>query len=227
MKIEGILLDIDNTLYDYNKAHESALGSVLDLAAKRLIRDREDLMGFYQKARFQIHDELSGTASSHNRLLYFQRMLELLGINTLKYALEYYNNYWDVFLNNLEVYEDVYNFLDFIKDRKVCLISDLTADIQHRKVQKMKLYEQIKFMVTSEEAGCEKPDARIFLLALKRLNLQPQSVCMIGDDYEKDITGATNLRIRSFWLNRMNEKKQLNELAVEFKNFTELKEYLK
>lgn len=227
MKIEGILLDIDNTLYDYDQAHKKALTSVFDSLAKKHSLNNKKLNTFYQKGRLQINMELSQTASSHNRALYFQRMFEMLDINPLKYTLEYYNLYWDVFLNNLNIYEGVYDFLEFVKDRKICLISDLTADIQHKKIQKMKLFDYAKFLVTSEEAGREKPHPYIFMLALKKLCLDTSKVCMIGDSYEKDIIGATNLAIKSFWSNRRNQESQPNNLIVEFNSFRELKRYFK
>lgn len=227
MRIKGILLDIDNTLYDYEKTHEIALDAALDLLAEKYLMDKRALRDFYKKARIKIHKELSGTASSHNRVLYFQKMLEMQGRGALHYTLECYHKYWDTFLNNLEVYDDVYDFLEFIKNRRVCLVSDLTAIIQHRKIQKLRLFDYANFMVTSEEAGREKPHPRIFLLALEKLNLNPESVCMIGDDFEKDILGATKLRIKSYWSNRKNEKRKLNKLTTEFKSFRELKQYLK
>lgn len=221
-KFKGILLDIDNTLYDYKRTHNKTLETVCSHFEKKCSLSKTTLKELYEEARQEIHRELLGSASCHNRLLYFQRMFEKLGISSLMYSLEAYHIYWDTFIGNLNVYAGVYDFLHFIKKRKTCIISDLTADIQHRKIIKMKLFDYVDFLVTSEEAGKEKPHPRIFKLALKKINLKSDEVCMVGDSFQKDIVGAVKLGIHSFWLNTANEKHKPNSLITEFRSFKDL-----
>src|SRR6185295_7053155 len=76
----------------------------------------------------------------------------------------------------------------------VALVTDLTAQIQMRKLVYFDLEHAFDAVVTSEEAGADKPDARIFQLALVKLQLadkQPR-VWMLGESPEKDIDGARN-----------------------------------
>ncbi len=68
---------------------------------------------------------------------------------------------------------------------KICLITDLTASIQFRKIINTKMDKYIDFVVTSEEAGVEKPDSVIFSLALSKLGLSSGEVIMIGDDKKR------------------------------------------
>jgi len=222
MKFKGVLLDIDNTLYDYSFAHQKALSTVFDNLSDLFSFERKTLEVAFAQARKKIHIELSQTAASHNRLLYFQRMFEYLNINPLNHTLCAYNTYWDTFLDNLNPYDGVYSFLKLIENKKVCLLSDLTAHIQHRKIQKLDLYNYIDALVTSEESGVEKPHPYIFMLALKKLDLIASDVCMVGDSFEKDIIGALGLGIRSFWLNWENEKKNLGKLATSVESFNDL-----
>ena len=49
---------------------------------------------------------------------------------------------------------------------KTAVVSDLTTHIQLRKMDKLRISKYIDFLVTSEEAGSEKPHAVMFLLAL-------------------------------------------------------------
>lgn len=222
MKFKGILLDIDNTIYNYKKTHETALGVVFEFLKSNYAIDKEALSISYEAARHQIHAELSETASSHNRILYFQRMFEVLKINALKHSLDAYNLYWDAFLDNLNIREGIYDFLERIKNKKICLVTDLTADIQHRKIQKMRLFEYADHIVTSEEAGREKPHPYIFMLAQRKLKLTASDVCMIGDDLKKDILGAVNLGIYSYWLNEDGNNANPNKMVTVFKSFQEL-----
>lgn len=221
----GILLDLDDTLYDYDTAHSVAMGAVIDLLSKKFSLNSEQIEKKYKIARKNIHIELSNKASSHNRLLYFQRMLELLNINSLRYTLEVYETYWNNFLDNLHIYEDVYSWLEIVKHKKICLVTDLTAKIQFRKIERLKLDDYIDFIVTSEEAGIEKPHPYVFMLALHKIGLRPAEVCMVGDSYKKDIIGASNLGITSYWFNVKNETNEINELITVFKSYKELVRY--
>jgi HAD superfamily hydrolase (TIGR01549 family) len=222
MKYKGILLDLDNTLYKYDKPHLTALDEVFRVCSKKFSISQNESKKAYGIARKKVHIELSETAASHNRLLYFQKMMEILKINPLCNGLKLYNTYWNTFLDNLKVCDGVYEFLEKYKG-KVCLVTDLTAHIQFRKIEKLRFGDYIDCIVTSEEAGREKPHPYIFTLALQKLNLMPEDVCMIGDSFNKDITGASNLSIHSFWINHEEKNVHFDEkLVTNVKSFNEI-----
>jgi len=227
MKYKGLLLDIDNTLYNYSDTHQKALEQLILITHNETSKDKTEIKDAYLRARTQIHTELSETASSHNRLLYIQRMFELLNINSMNLSLKLYNVYWDTFLDSIRLYDGVVKFLQLHQDKCICLVTDLTAHIQHRKIEKLGLYKYADYAVTSEEAGIEKPHPTMFMLALKKMNLNVDEVCMIGDSYKKDIIGASTLGIKSFWLNKENQKETFeSKLIVEFQEFEELQGYI-
>ena len=223
MKYNGILLDIDNTLYDYDKSHKIAFDTVTTFLKEKFSISEEEVNRAYAKARSLVQIELGHTAASHNRLLYFQKMLELLEINPLTYSLIVYNLYWDTFLTSMKPFNGVYEFLEKYKNR-ICLVTDLTAHIQHRKIKALKLDQYISLMVTSEEAGREKPHPYMFMAALKKMNLNANEVCMIGDSFNKDIVGASNLGIDAIWINLKKENKLYNtNIVTEVYSVNEIK----
>ena len=222
MKYKSIILDIDNTLYNYNVPHKKALQTVFDFCYDKFDIDQNLLLKFYTKARKEVHIELENTASSHNRLLYFQRMCELVGVNPLNYSFIIYNLYWDTFLENMIPFKNVYQLLEKYKEN-ICLLTDLTADIQFRKTKKLKLNIYCNKIVTSEGAGIEKPNPQMFILALKKLNLKESDVCMIGDNFSKDIIGARNLNIDAIWFNHEENKESYNDNKIaEVKTINEI-----
>lgn len=225
MRYKGLLLDIDNTLYNYDYAHKIAKTKVLEFCTKELSLECHNIENAYEIGRKKVHLELLGTASSHNRLLYFQKMCEILNVNALKYSHTIYNVYWDTFLENIVPFDDIYDLLKTYQN-EICLITDLTAHIQYRKIEKLKLDNYIDKIVTSEEAGREKPHPFIFMLALEKMNLKSSEVCMIGDSFKKDIVGATNLKIDSIWLNHENKQEIYNNKHIKkvstFKEILEL-----
>lgn len=197
---QGLLLDIDDTLYDYETAHTAALAAVTNLAARSLDLDPEAFRHAYARARQRVHLTLHGSAASHNRLLYFQLALESLRRNPLRWALRFDQEYWDAFLGAVRLRDGVFDLLERFRGR-LCFVTDLVAAVQFRKVVDLKLFEYSERMVTSEEAGHEKPHPHIFLLGVQKLGLAPAEAVMIGDSYEKDVVGAWNAGITPVWFN--------------------------
>ena len=226
MKYKALLLDIDNTLYDYNISHAYAKKSVVQHCEAEFNIDETEILSAYEKARKKVHNELSETAASHNRLLYFQNMCEMLTINPIQQSLKLYNIYWDTFLENITPFEGVYELLEKYQN-KICLVTDLTAHIQYRKIHKLKLNQYCQSIVTSEEAGKEKPNPLMFKLALQKLNLKSSEVCMIGDNFKKDIFGANSLNIHTIWLNHERKQESYSDSTIkEAKTFKEILDFV-
>ncbi len=207
-----ILLDLDNTVYSYDPCHKAALQKV-ELYAQEAIK----LSGFtelYNRARKEVHIRLRGTASSHNRLLYFHRLLELAGHGTkIKLAIKLNELYWDSFIEHVEIFDGVYSFLEAAKTLNipVVVVTDLTADIQLRKILSFKMENLLSAIATSEEAGRDKPDSAIFEIALNKVNSKRESIWMIGDSLKKDIEGGKAIGATTFL--KLEENQNKNALA--------------
>jgi putative hydrolase of the HAD superfamily len=213
MRYKGILLDIDNTVYNYPISHSFAKKKVFEYCINKFGVPQTVLEVSYEKARNKVHIELNQTAASHNRLLYFQKMFEILEINPLKYSFEVYNIYWDNFLEVLKPFDGIYDL--FRKyENKICLVTDLTAHIQYRKIKKLGIENYCDKIVSSEEAGMEKPHPYLFMLALHKLGLRADEVCMIGDSFKKDVVGAGFLGIDCIWLNHEGHSESHNEKLI-------------
>ncbi len=57
-------------------------------------------------------------------------------------------------------------------------------------LERLGLSDYLEFALTSGEVNTWKPDPRIFEHALQRLDLQPEDVLYIGDNYYADVVGA-------------------------------------
>ena len=78
------------------------------------------------------------------------------------------------------------------------IITDLTTQIQFRKIVHLELDEYIDYIVTSEETGYDKPHPAPYKLALKKLNFNKNEIIwMFGDDPIKDIKEAEILLMQS------------------------------
>lgn len=200
---EAVLFDLDNTLYEYEPAHQKALQSAHKTLKKEIKISFSEFKILFDLSKSEVQRELSGTASSHNRVLYFQRLIEKTH-KTIdsKIVLNLYDSYWKVFLNNMRPRKGAVEVLKELKKRgiKTAIVSDLTTHIQLRKMEVLKITPYIDVLVTSEEAGSEKPHPIMFLLALNKLKMTPQDTLMVGDNCLTDIEGANSVGIDSVLL---------------------------
>lgn len=200
--VEGVLLDIDNTLYPYDPCHKVAQAAAKSFIIKQTGCSEETFDTAYQIARKRVHNDLPTQAAGHSRLLYGQKLVEQL-LNKTDYALTlgFEETYWSTFLPLMELLPEARTFLERCKAQSipVCLVTDLTAQIQHQKAIRLGLADYVQYMVTSEEAGVEKPGAYMFNLGLEKLGLSSTNqVIMVGDSLKKDIQGAEALGINGY-----------------------------
>jgi putative hydrolase of the HAD superfamily len=190
---DAILCDTDNTLYPYDPAHAAAHNAVRDKVVSTFSISPEDFEQAFKEARTQVKARLKHTASSHSRLLYLQRMLEIMGLGSqVLLALDFEQTYWRTFLSNAVLFDGVKELLDDIRLLGIptAIVTDLTAQIQFRKVVYFGLDHYFDYIVTSEEAGFDKPHEAPFEIALEKMRPKGDCIWMIGDNPINDIRGA-------------------------------------
>ena len=190
---KAIIFDTDNTLYSYAPANKAALKSVFTKAEVLLDINRNLIEEKFKEARLEIKKRICNQASSHSRLLYIQRTIELLGFKTqLLITLDLEQTYWRTFLQSCKLFPNVRELLDKLNNLNIqtAIITDLNSQIQFRKIIFFGLEQYFDYVVTSEEAGFDKPSKAPFELALKKLDLIPNECWMIGDNLNADILGG-------------------------------------
>ena len=203
-RIKAAVFDLDNTIYDYDKCDRYAVKKLRNHCRKVYGLSAENFDQLYEKAKSITKKRLGAAAASHNRMLYAQNLMELLRKRPVSYALELYDIYWNAMLEHMEPYGYVLPLFEKLEriGIRIAVLTDLTVHIQHRKIRKLGIADYISVLVTSEEAGKEKPDKAAFELVLEKLNLMPHQVIMVGDSYEKDIAGARNAGMHGILFSR-------------------------
>ena len=190
---DAIFFDLDNTVYPYEPAHHKGMDAVRGKMIEMFSLKREDFDEVFERAKDQIKRRLKGTAASHSRLLYFQRMVELMGHESqVLTALDLEQTYWCSFLNGASPFDGLHDLLDDFRllDIPMAIVTDLTAQIQFKKMIHLDLDRYVDCIVTSEEAGRDKPHASPFQLAREKLAPRGDIIWMIGDDPTKDMVGG-------------------------------------
>ena len=169
-KIKTVIFDIDNTLYDFAGANVKGLDAVAEYMLKEFSWDREKFKDAHAQAQNEIYTRLNYNGSCRNRLLRYQDILETAGLPLHPHALKMYHAYWDTLLGSIEPFEGASETMEELKKRgiRIGVITDMTIYMQLQKLERMGLLKFVDFVVTSEEAGEEKPSPLIFELALKK-----------------------------------------------------------
>lgn len=201
----AILLDLDDTLYDHHYASRKAIEEtislddllfaagadsveiqhshwleLLHLDVARGARTADDARN-ERWARILSH--FGGDASQGNRLANAQRETYLRHERAVPGAVE----------GVASLREAEYT---------LSIVSNNTRAEQIGKLERLGLIDAFDDIVVSADHGINKPDARLFHIALDRLGVSPAQAVHVGDSWPADIEGAISAGIRPVWFNR-------------------------
>jgi FMN phosphatase YigB (HAD superfamily) len=184
----SVFFDLDDTLYEYLPCHKAGLESAYSLMVRKLNISKKEAEVIYEKGRNLVKARLGQTASSHNRLLYFREGLISAGLgkeSTL--CLDFESRYWSHFLLEMKIRTGVRNLIGSLKFAKIpmFLVTDLTDQIQLRKILKLNLENTFDEIISSELAGGDKVTNKPFEILFASLNPEILSrAIFIGDSIQ-------------------------------------------
>lgn len=120
---------------------------------------------------------------------------------------------FDLFFQNLyqyfaspdpwDIYPDVIPALDQWQRSgvKLGILSNFDSRL-YTVLKVLNLSHYFSTITISTEVGAAKPQSETFITALAKYQCSPQSAWHIGDSWEDDVVGATNVGITAIWLNR-------------------------
>lgn len=201
----AVLFDLDDTLYPYPPCNEAG-----KRAAYETFRDlgygldRETFRERYQEARREVKRELAGTASAHERFLYFKRLISAhADTHRSDDALALGEAYWDAYVEAMELFDGVEAAFTRLRDAgvDVAVVTNLTTRIQLEKIRHLGIEDHIDYLLTSEETGREKPSSVMFTLTLARLDRRPSEALMVGDSPTSDVEGGNAVGLDTVLVN--------------------------
>lgn len=83
---------------------------------------------------------------------------------------------------------------------RIGLVTNGPSDLQRLKLDQAGLSSLFDAVVVSGEVGVGKPSEAIFAEVLHKLDTRPEDSLMVGDNWERDILGATNARMSAIWI---------------------------
>ena len=201
--IKAAIFDLDGTLYDYDAAHAVAWRALSAFAEDALGVTPERFDALHRDADRLLRQRAGNGAAIHNRLIRYQLMLELLR-EPIALAPEMADLYWSALVARAEPLPGATEALDALRSLGlvVGVGTNMTADWQYAKLRRLDMLRRIDFLVTSEEAGVEKPLPGLFRLCAEKAGCPPEACAFVGDHLSGDAQGAAAAGMRGIWLCR-------------------------
>lgn len=222
-KYKAVFFDRDNTLtYKNQETLNTYYKLVESVSGKPYQENKKKMFEIFK----QIKEKGFNTNSYENEVLFYkeyyrQVLIAECGVCNDKIesvAKQIFDVMW---LKDRVLFDEVRETFKEItkKGIKIGIISDTTHSLQ-KTLEVLDLGEYIDSYTSSKEVGVMKPEPKIYLTALNKLDVKPEE-CLYVDDYEEEVVGAEKLGIKSFRINRNK-----NEIKLKH-DITSLEEVLK
>ncbi len=222
-RYDVILIDADDTLFDFQTAEKNALAALLNELGLNTEEDR----AAYQAANHKCWRALEKGELSQARLK-VKRFEDFFGAVGSKHnPQEASERYIDLLSREGALLDGALEAVRVIAAKKpVAIVTNGIARIQRGRLMEAGLDELIDAVVISEELGAAKPDKRMIEAALTALGgVAPDRALMVGDSLESDIRCANNALVDACWLNRAGIKRPGDAvIAWEIRDIAELPE---
>jgi len=216
-----LLLDLDNTLWDFDGNAEEALAELFH-RHKLHIRTSHSVHHFIETYKginksYWKRYEAGEIAKDLLRTGRFIDTFRALGIPDEEHP----ENVWDEYLEICPVMTRMMpGAMTFVKEMKeyfvIVLLTNGFEKTQRTKIQACGLVDYVDLMISSEAAGIAKPDKGIFEIALKTAEEKWgkfNCVFYAGDTWETDVAGGVNAGIRTCWYNHTASEMPQDETA--------------
>ncbi|MBQ4607285.1 MAG: HAD family hydrolase [Clostridia bacterium] len=205
MKYKAILFDVGDTLIRYIPAsaelyqarlHEIGI-TITDKDARRIEQTVELCTAE------QIYREIHGAPRMDDAD--FQKMMDTVILSdsavccVTEEQKKRFSDTWSLMRQEKVVAEGVFPLLEQLKKTyRLGIISNYRASLAEY-LEEVGLRPYFETIIISEIVGYEKPDVRIFNVALQEMDLQPEECLYVGD-HPFDVLGAKDAGMDAAWL---------------------------
>lgn len=225
-KIKAIFFDLDDTLVNSRNAEIEAADEFKKKFHEFDKMKDKDFEELWHKIAIDQYERYA-----KNEISYEMNKINRIKILFSKFnikkedeeALQIFNMYLDLYEKNWRLFDDSRELLETLKGKyKLGLITNGDSNQQRKKIDTTKIGDYFSEIIISSEAEVSKPNKKIFEIACKKIEEEPQNCVMIGDSYKLDIQGAQNYGLNAIWVNRKNEEIEYGNQIKELKEILNL-----
>lgn len=206
--ITTVTFDADGTLWDFEKVMRHSLRIALTELEKTL-PETAGMLTVHKmiEIRNQVATKHKGKTTSleHIRHEAFKQTLKEIGKPDNKLATKLTRLFLKHRYQDIQLYNDVHHVLKTLQESYTLgIISNGNCY-----PDQCGLKDTFAFTIFAQDHGAEKPDPRLFQIALQKAACTRQQLIHIGDSLEEDIQGAIRAGVKSVWLNRNRQENNL------------------
>ena len=218
-----VVLDLDGTLYQYETCHALGMTVLYNFLNPQLGLTRGEFQTLFDQARSRVKQRLGNVASSHSRLIYLEQLMidSDLGFRP-KVLLQGAQIYWSTFLSQMDIRPGAEEFLMTCRQigAQVAIVTDLTSEIQLRKIVRLGIEAYVDYFITSEFIGSDKESMVGFAYLNGLLGNTPNSHAWYIGDSSNDVP-------TSLWLRTNNLAERSTHFSIPNTNFEFLANQIK
>ena len=207
-KYDAILIDADETLFDFQKAEYYALE--LTFTDHGLALPVDTVISDFREINAVVWREYETGQSTPEviRTKRFVQLLQRLGLSTdPQIDPQSVSDRYIAHLSKaaflldgaLELLERLHGTVPLV------MLTNGLSSVQRSRFAKAEVGRYFHDIVISEEVGIQKPDPEVFRIALERASgggaARPDRAIMIGDNLHSDIRGALEAGLHACWFN--------------------------
>ncbi|KAF5532025.1 hypothetical protein FMEXI_12680 [Fusarium mexicanum] len=191
-----VFFDLDNTLFDHQKSLHNAISVVRTMFPPLRATPLDVLIEKYNEALNLVYNKYLRNEIRHDdqdaeKVKLFFKSLDLEEPDSECIA-RFRSVYKTRYRMERSSTPGIIQALTKLRANgyRTAIITNGPTESQIEKAKVIGVFDLVECVITSQEAGHPKPDARIFQYALEKLELEPINVYMVGDSVEADIKGA-------------------------------------
>src|SRR6056297_350939 len=196
-----VLIDADNTLFDYNRAEAYALEN--SLKDYGFDGDFGQIRKEYTKINSQMWRQLEKGLVTKEELSTkrFKRLFEPYNLNIS--PTDFSQKYLSYLGQSNFLMEDAQEIIQYLYENyRVIIVTNGIKDVQYSRLDNSTIKDYNHGVVVSEDIGVSKPDPAFFEHALNLASHHDKKdVIIIGDSLSSDIKGGINFGIDTCWFN--------------------------
>ncbi len=200
MKYDVLLFDLDDTLFDFRLSEKPAFTKTFQTFG--LPNGFNEYITSYKEISHVLWNDLEqgNITLAELRVERFKRLFLQHGL--LLNAMDFGEAYLENLGQEIHIIDGVKDMLEGLPGYRLALLTNGFKDVQHARMNNSDLAHSFEAIITSEEAGSQKPHADIFDFAFDKLKISDKSrVLMIGDSLTSDIQGGNHYGIDTCWFN--------------------------
>ncbi|HWQ66227.1 MAG TPA: HAD family hydrolase [Methanospirillum sp.] len=181
LRFHGLLTDLDNTLYDFAAAMETACSAVIRCIGTGRPGD------LIRTFLFSPHG-----VESHLAIRDYLIELNLMDDDLYGHACTIFD---DAKKKAVVPYPGVLESLRFISEAgiRIGAVTNASSLHAHHRMDLIGVLDLISVLISPDSSGVRKPDPAMYILGAEQLSLLPVDICVIGDNLTNDIAPAQKI----------------------------------